>query len=266
MRKSIAAAQVAQLLQGSRKYADVDAGLIDTLIHSEGAKASSAKEAAKRVKRKLHQMVGAYLDVDVPFAEWLEQLRAAADSATREQVCRNLLLQHTSTRERAAELLDIYGAIFADQTPGTVLDLACGLNPLGRCFMPLPADTLYLAADVHRGLIGFLNDAFMLLGLSGRAFTHDLLSGPPAVAADAVLLLKALPCLEQADRAVGRSLLLALQAPLIVVSFPTASLGGGKRGMASFYEQHFRALLPNSFDCEMHRFATELVFKLRRIP
>jgi 16S rRNA (guanine(1405)-N(7))-methyltransferase len=267
MRKPVGAQHVAQLLEGSRKYADVDAGLIATLIQREGAKAANAKDAAKRVKRKLHQMVGAYLDGGPPFQEWLERLRAAPDTAARHQVCRELLLQHVSTRERATEMHEIYRTLFAAPTPRTVLDLACGLNPLGRCFMPLPAQTLYLAADVHHGLIGFLNEAFTLLGFTGRAFTHDLLPGPPAIAADMVLLLKALPCLEQADRAVGRHLLLTLQTPLIAVSFPTASLGGNKRGMASFYQRHFLSMLPpHSFDCEMHSFASELVFLLRRLP
>jgi 16S rRNA (guanine(1405)-N(7))-methyltransferase len=267
MRKPIAAEQVAQLVQSSRKYAEIDAALVATLSRSEGAKAINEKDAAKRVKRKLHQMVGAYLDAEVPFDEWLERLRSASDAAARAELCKELLLQHASTRERVAELQDIYDFIFAAPLPQTVLDLACGLNPLGRAFMPLPAQTQYLAADVHRGLIGFLNDAFALLGVTSHAFTHDLLAGPPAMAADMVLLLKALPCLEQADRACGHSLLSALQAPLVVVSFPTTSLGGRKRGMERFYQQRFLETLPAQWSApEMHAFASELVFKLRRLP
>jgi 16S rRNA (guanine(1405)-N(7))-methyltransferase len=267
MRKPVVAGHVAELVQGSRKYADIDAGLIAALSQREGGKAANEKDAAKRVKRKLHQMVGAYLDADVPFAAWLERLRSAPEALTRAEVCRELLQQHVSTRERVGELQEIYDFIFAAAAPQIVLDLACGLNPLGRPFMPLPTSTQYFAADVHRGLIGFLNDAFPLLGLAGRAFAHDLLSGPPAMAADVVLLLKALPCLEQAERGVGHSLLATLQAPLIVVSFPTASLGGGKRGMERFYQQRFLESLPaEQFACEMHAFASELVFKLRRLP
>jgi 16S rRNA (guanine(1405)-N(7))-methyltransferase len=266
MRKPVAAAAVAQLVQGSRKYADVDAGLVATLSRSEGAKAANEKEAAKRVKRKLHQMVGAYLDAEVPFAEWLQRLRTA-DAAVRGQLCQQLMLQHASMRERVNELQPIYDFIFAGTAPQTVLDLACGLNPLGRAFMPLPAQTVYVAADVHHGLVAFLDEALPLLGVNGRAFAHDLLAGPPAVSADVVLLLKALPCLEQADRAVGRSLLAALRAPLIVVSFPTASLGGARRGMQRFHERRFtEMLLQERFECETRAFASELVFKLRRLP
>lgn len=267
MRKPLEVERVVELVRGSRKYADIDAGLVAALSRSEVTKADTEKEVAKRVKRKLHQLVGAYLDAGLPFDEWRARLQGAADDGERRQVCKELLLQHVSTRERVAELQEIYSVIFAPPTPPTVLDLACGLNPLGRSFMPLPPETLYLAADVHCGLIEFLNDAFALLGLTGRAFLHDLLVGPPVVAADLVLLLKALPCLEQADRAAGRSLLAGLQAPRIVVSFPTASLGGAKRGMARFYEQRFLEILPpQRFDCVMHAFASELVFDLRRQP
>ncbi|NJO12822.1 MAG: 16S rRNA methyltransferase [Gammaproteobacteria bacterium] len=264
MRKPVAAEQVAQLVQGSRKYADIDAALVATLSRSEGAKAATEKDAAKRVKRKLHQMVGAYLDAEVPFGTWLERLRTVPEGE-RAALCKELLGHHASTRERVAELRDIYDFIFAASAPQTVLDLACGLNPLGRVFMPLPAQTRYLATDVHRGLIGFLNEAFPLLGITGHAFVHDLLSGPPAMAADMVLLLKTLPCLEQADRACGRGLLSALQAPRVVVSFPTASLGGAKRGMQHFYQQRFLETLPAEWSVlQTQVFASELVLKLQR--
>ena len=266
MRKPVAAEAVAQLVQGSRKYADVDAGLVATLSRREGAKAVNEKQAVKRVKRKLHQMVGAYLDAEVPFADWLQRLRNA-DAGARGQLCLELMLQHASTRERVGELQPIYDFIFADVAPQTVLDLACGLNPLGCTFMPLPPQSAYVAADVHHGLIAFLNEALPLLGVRGRAFAHDLLAGPPAVSADVVLLLKTLPCLEQADREAGRSLLAALQAPLIVVSFPTTSLGGARRGMERFYQQRFAAVLAREhFECETRLFASELVCKLRRHP
>lgn len=266
MRKPVAAEAVAQRVQGSRKYAEVDPGLVATLSRSEAAKAANEKEAAKRVKRKLHQMVGAYLDAEVPFADWLQGLRSA-DAGARGQLCQQLMLQHASTRERVSELQAIYDFIFADIAPRRVLDLACGLNPLGLAFMSLPSQAEYVAADVHRGLIAFLDTALPLLGVAGRAFVHNLLSGPPAMSADLVLLLKTLPCLEQADPSVGRSLLAALRAPLIVVSFPTASLGGARRGMQRFYQQRFtEMLLQQRFAYEARAFASELVFKLRRLP
>jgi 16S rRNA (guanine(1405)-N(7))-methyltransferase len=252
-------------VQGSRKYAQIDASLVATLARCEGAKAGSEKDAIKRVKRKLHQMVGAYLETAMPYQDWLETLRGAADPAARRQACADILLHHASSRERLAELESIYLAIFADTTPETVLDLACGLNPLGRPFMPLAETTRYLAADVHQGLVEFLAAALPLLAVPGHAFMHDLLTGPPPVAADVVLLLKALPCLEQADRAIGRTVLNSLQAPVIIVSYPTASLGGGKRGMQRFYQERFAELLPpDRFAVETHLFASELVFKLRR--
>ena len=50
-------------------------------------------------------------------------------------------------------------------------------------------------------------------------------SGPPEASADMVLLLKAIPCLEQEEPGAGKRLLRSLDAPVVVVSFPARSLG-----------------------------------------
>jgi 16S rRNA (guanine(1405)-N(7))-methyltransferase len=265
-RSPVSPQTVAEQVRESRKYRDVDAQLVLHLSELEASHARSEQDALKGVKRKLHQMIGAYLEARMPYEKWLEALRTAGDESERRRICGEILASHASTRERLPELAAIYAAVFRDVQPTSVVaDLACGLNPLTRFYMPLAPDALYIAVDAHGGLTRFLGEALSILGMCTRTFTHDLLAGAPAMDADVVLLLKTLPCLEQADREAGRRLLNELTAPLIIVSYPTRSLGGSNRGMEHFYSERFAQVLPpNRFEVEMHRFETELVFRLRR--
>lgn len=267
-RTLVSAEDVAREVSASAKYRLIDPSLVGTVSRIETPKADRAPEAVKRVKRKLHQMVGAYLDAAMPFAEWIERLESAGQ-AERPGICREILEAHASTRERLPEMAAFFEAAFRGvPAPKIVADLACGLNPLARPFMPLPPETMYQAFDVHLGMVGFVREALRVLGYRVEADAWNLLDDWTLPPVDVVLLLKALPCLDQAKAAASQRLLARLDAPLIVVSFPTASLGGARRGMESFYREQFRAMLPaGRFDVEETRFQTELMFRLwRRDP
>ena len=80
---------------------------------------------------------------------------------------------------------------------------------------------------------------------------------------DIAFLFKTIPCLEQVDKTIGPRLLAAIQAPVLLVSFPAQSLGGGQKGMIAHYESHFRELIaPYAWSVERFPFATELVFRV----
>lgn len=264
-RVTISPDDVTQHVLASAKYGNIDSSLVHTVSLLETPKASREPEAIKRVKRKLHQMVGAYLDSEMPFDAWIERL-SSVDEATRLNVCREILAYHASTRERLPEMEEFFDAAFEGiQSPKIIADLACGLNPLARPFMPLPPDTLYRAYDVHLGLVSFVQDALLLMGYRAEAYSWNLLVDQPLPTADVALLLKTLPCLDQAIQATSQRLLERLDAPLVVVSFPTVSLGGARRGMEQFYEKRFLRIVPQDlFVVETRRFRSELMFRLWR--
>ena len=254
-------------VQTSAKYQAVAPGLVRDLAARELAKARSPKEAVKAVKNKLHQVAGAYLDAKPDYPAWLSQLEQAHQTgADLRPLCQEFMRRHASTRERLPILAEFYQAIFAGLAPvGAVLDLACGLNPLALPWMALAPTTRYVACDIWRDEVTFLDQWLRLLGQPGAAFVHDLLTGPPQVQADVVLLLKAIPCLEQMDKTLGARLLAAIDAPVVVVSFPAASLGGSAKGMTAHYTSHFQQLVdPDLWQVERLEFETELVFRLRR--
>ena len=251
----------------SAKYRTVSPALARAIGAAELAKGRSLKEAVKATKNKLHQVAGAYLAERPDYGAWLEATRSArAAGSDLRPLCAALMRHHASTRERLPILEQFYATLLGDLPPvRSILDLACGLNPLALPWMPLPSNVEYWACDIFQDQADFLSGWFDAAGYRGRAFVCDLIAGLPPARADVVLLLKAIPCLEQIDKELGRRLLATVEAPVVLVSFPVHSLGGHGKGMAANYAAHFDRLTSGlSWQVERFDFATELVFRLRR--
>jgi 16S rRNA (guanine(1405)-N(7))-methyltransferase len=265
MRRPLEPGEIAQGVLAARKYSAILPDLVFAVSAVETPKAEKAQEALKRVKTKLHQMVGAYLDVEMPFAEWLEELTVAAPDE-RSAVCLKILRHHASTRERMAETQEFFAAVFEGvPPPTTVADLACGLNPLARSLMPLSPKAMYIACDVHLGILSFVDAALRLMNFPIQVSPLNLISNEPLPSADVALLLKTIPCLEQMDKQAGVRLLSRIDAPLVIVTYPTAGLSGSRHGMARFYEKRFLEMVPKArFEIEKRHFDSELMFRLFR--
>src|SRR5262245_36790257 len=174
---------------------------------------------------------------------------------------------HASTRERLGILETFYTTALAGLPPiHSVLDVACGLNPLAIAWMPLAPDATYDACDIYADMVAFLNDFFRLAGVRGQSQVCDVAGNPPGRAhappVDLALVLKALPPLEQIDKRAGLNLLRALNAKYLLVSFPARSLGGRDKGMVEHYASRFLALAAaEGWPVERFEFPTELVFR-----
>lgn len=252
-------------IRASSKYADVSADLTRAVAIQELQKRRSAKEVLKAIKSKLHQVGGAYLAERASSGTWLAALQQAVQMGGQEglrTVCREIMQNHASTRERLPILDAFYPAIFAELPPvHSVLDIACGLNPLAIPWMELPEHVEYYAYDIYQHLTDFLQAAFPLFRVKGEAQVRDVVGHCPEQSADVAFVLKTLPCLEQIDKGVSKRLLQALNVRHLVVSFPVASLGGRSKGMVGYYEMHFRELLTDlPWKVKKVTFATELVF------
>lgn len=257
---------VVQVL-ASGKYRALHPAVVRAIGAQELAARGSLKAAVKATKGRLHQIAGAFLERTPPYSTWLTALRdAAGDAARLRAVCREALSQHASTRERLPDLERFYPAIFAALPPvRSVMDLACGLNPLAAPWMPLAPGASYLACDLYADLSAFPGAALPLLGLNGMSGVCDLTGAPPPWRADVALLLKTLPLLEHARRGAGRDLLHAIAAPYLVVSFPTRSLGGRNVGMAATYTAQMRAIAAAAaWRLQTLEFANEIVFVVQK--
>ena len=263
-------AQLEQLIQSvleSSKYRAISLDLIRTIGLRELSVRRNLKEAIKATKNKLHQVAGAYLDGKPQYDRWAELLTTAAQSPEPQdlrQACLAIMQHHASTRERIDLLDRLYTTILAGLPPvRSVLDVACGLNPLSIPWMPLDPGASYYACDIFSDQMAFVNTCLPLLGVAGRAFTCDLVSAPPQEPVDVAFAFKVLPPLEQIDKGSSLNLLRALNANTIIVSFPARSLGGRNKGMAENYESRFLPMVQaEQWQVERFEFSTELVFRV----
>jgi 16S rRNA (guanine(1405)-N(7))-methyltransferase len=227
-------------VRAARKYRCIDDAAVARICREEAAKHAGQKEAAKAAKRRLHQISGAFLG-------------GALDAAGEEA----LLRAHASTRER----LGFYGEFFADidacaGAPGSLLDLACGINPLlylryrAERGLPMPR---YAAYDIRLDALDAVRRGFARYGVRGFAEPLDLLGGAPGETGDIALMLKIVPLLERQRAGRYERVIDQARARFVAVSFPTRSLGGRGLGMAAQYRRLFAGYLARAG----HRLALE---------
>jgi len=251
-------------VRASAKYAHVTPDLIRHIGTRELAKGRRLKEATKATKDRLHQVGGAYL-AKADYGGWLallEQAVQAGNAAALQRACARIMGHHASTRERLPILESYYAITLHDLPPiRSVLDVACGLNPLAIPWMPLAAGAQYHACDIYEDMVAFIGRSLALLGVPGSAEACDVLQRVPGRHFHLALLLKSLPCLEQIDREATVRLLDAIDADHLLVSFPVRSLGGRDVGMLAQYEARFRALAEaRQWSVERFAFESELAF------
>lgn len=250
-------------IQASKKYRHIAEETIRRLGKAELAKRRGFKASVKATKRKLHQIYGAF-DEQPPYDRLYAVLESAYESGDQvaiEAACRDALTWHASTRERIPILDRFYRDIFAvTGQPMTLVDLACGLNPLSLPWMHLPSGAVYHAFDIDRIQTEFINAYFTLTGLAQLAETCDLIVRVPTVPADVALLLKTAPTLEQQQAGSVLQVIDAIESPYVVVSYPVRSLGRREKGMIRTYDQQIKDILAQrGWTSERLLFETELV-------
>lgn len=258
-------AALAALVMSNPKYKTITESLVLRLCQEALDNGLSGKPAVKFVRNKLHQVGGAYFKKKVDYAAAAQDLADLPRGIYSEAIkgyCRQMMRVHASTAERLPILGDFFHTCLTPIAPvKSVIDLACGLNPLAIPWMPLAGDAQYLACDIYVDMLGLINTFFNHLNLDGEAKPCDLVSTLPTESAQIAFLLKSIPCLEQMDKLIALRLLENINSEHILVSFPVHSLGGREKGMETFYRDHFIDLLAGK-NWQMHefRFKTELAF------
>jgi 16S rRNA (guanine(1405)-N(7))-methyltransferase len=259
---------VAELGQ-SRKYHAI--GLCDDTIRdiviTELERQKTPKAAIQSARKKLHEVMALYLgDPDYAAAtRLLEAAFASGDPGAVREVCADVLRAHDSTRERLPLLDTFYPRVFAvTGYPQTMLDVACGLNPLALPWMGLPPGARFLAYDIHQQRVDFLNRYFALQGVEGAAYMQDILVHYPPESGDVALLLKEIHRMEKRRRGIVLPLLDALDVGWIVLSSPTHSRTG-RHGVKAVYRQQVHAILADRpWPVTEIEFENELVYCVRK--
>ncbi|MHC1772627.1 MAG: hypothetical protein AB9907_13035 [Flexilinea sp.] len=258
----------AEVLKG-KNFRGMDILLTEQLVQREIRLSNNRKEIIKNVKSKLYQVSAAFRDEKKDYRNSLESLKSIIgqdDNDTLKAKCIVLMKGHASTRERLPILNSFYEQIFSQlPTISSVLDLACGLNPLAIPWMPLNEGFSYEACDLYEDMVSLLNGFFDALRIRGSAKQINLLDNYPDSQAELTLLLKTIPCLEQIDKKAGKKILTQIKSDFAVISFPAHSLSGRNKGMPQNYESHFLEICnPDFWEINKLAFSTELAFILKR--
>ena len=253
----------------SGKYQTICPDLVSFIGLQQLDRQKNVKAAIKATKNKLHQLGGAYWRHPPRYTDWLERLRAIAPLADPTQFarhCQEIARAHASSQERLPILEQFYHQIFEQLPPvRSLLDVACGLNPLLFPQHLLTAETRYYACDIYQDLTDFLSQFLAISGRGGEATCCNILQTLPVETVDLALVLKVLPCLEQLEKHSGIALLERIQAPAMVVSFPMQSLGGKEKGMGANYADWFASrVAAKNWTVEPFYFPSELVFLVRK--
>ena len=248
-----------QTIIATPKYRRISPDLVRRIGERELAVRRNLKTAVKATKNKLHQVGGAYFEAKVDYEASLNLLREAGDQPA---TLRQLMRHHASTRERLPILDDFYRTIFAQLPPiYSLIDIACGLNPLAHPWMLLSPDAEYTAYDIYGDMINFVGDYMTLAGIRGKAEVRDVIGQPPTEPADLILILKTLPCLEQVDKLAATNLLDSFNGRYLLITYPAQSLGGRRKNMSTHYTAHFHTLAQSrNWHFQQFEFETELAF------
>ena len=247
------------------RYQAINVELVRRVGAQELAKGRSLKEAVKATRNKLHQVGGAFQETDIPYPRLMAELKTlpgSLDDLALQAFCRRVMQLHASTRERLPILERFFREALADIAPiHSILDLACGLNPLARAWMPLAPASPYFACDIYADMVDFVEQFLIHTRQAGAAEVCDLVQGMPDHPVQLALALKTMPCLEQLDKEIGLRLLESVPTEYILVSFPAHSLGGRGKGMVKNYEAHFNELVSaHSWSVKRFEFPGELAF------
>lgn len=241
-------------LLSAKKYADVCPDTLRRVASECSVKYKKLKDAEKAAKEALHGITGAFMD-----AAMLSRARRLLESGDIDGALR----LHSSTNERMP-LDTFYTELFSrTNKPTSVLDVACGLNPVFLGSIGIPTTGI----DISGAQIAMINDWANLSGVPVKCFVGDALCDNfiPDGSWDIALAMKLLPVLETQRKGSARELLDKLPVPTIVATFPTRTLGGRKVGMEQHYTDWFESIVPESLSIrDRYVFANELIYILYR--
>lgn len=257
-------------IKNSRKYRhmDIPDETIVDLLEQESALAGNSKGMLRAVKKQLHNIMAPYLgDIDYKQAsENLEDAFTCGDDEVIKLICRDILAQHHSTRERLNYYDEYFQTIknICDHLD-VILDLACGFNPFALPYSGLPVSTRYYAFDIHAPRIELINLFLKLSGMKPLAELRDVLVRPPDRQADAAFLFKEAHRMEKRRKGSSAALINALNARYIFISLPTRSLDG-RRDLRERMRNIVKSISTGRFELLDERvFESEVLFSMSKI-
>jgi len=259
--------EIVQKILSSKKYRSIYDKTIERLVR-QCLEKFEKKHVEKKVRNILHQIWSAYYDQKPDYKHILDMFVSNVNNGgdAKQEILKLISIQ-SSTCERISILDDFYGKIFSvTGRPSSLIEHACGFNPLTTLWMNLPENAKYQAFDIENDLIDFLKSVIDFLNLRDRI---EIRQGDVLIdefnCADVVFMLKFLPVLEQQQKGSSLEVMRKQKCRHLVVSFPIKSLSGAEKGMRDFYSNWFKILINDeNWKYDEIIFDTELVFVVQK--
>jgi 16S rRNA (guanine(1405)-N(7))-methyltransferase len=261
--------QLAGLILNNRKYRElsIPTETVVDLINREFESGLDEKALMKKVRKKMHNIIAPYLgDPDYSVVNgWLEAAYRSGNSEEIKQTCIRILKQHASTCERVPYLTSFYEQLFSIcGNPSSIIDLACGLNPISIPWMKLSSRAKYFAYDIHTPRVNFINQFLILDDKQPLAEVRDILVNPPEFKCDIAFLFKEAHRLEQRRKGANRELWQKLNVGTLLVSLPISSLSGQHDLSGQMRRLVENATLASSWSIQEIKIGNELVFCMKK--
>lgn len=226
-------------------------------------KSKEYKLMLKTIRKDLREVYGAFIRKRPSLRSLKNALKTRKLKKTFEEH-KEILRTHVSTKERLPYYDEVYSKIFEYIKPKSILDLACGLNPISYPYMKLK-DVYYVASELTKEDCNFLKEYFFLIKIKHQVVQLDLLKDYEKlknIKVDLCFLLKTLDSLEKIKRNISKELLDNINADYIIVSFSIKSLSGKKtiRERGWFY----RILRELKLSYETFEIENELFFIIKK--
>ena len=252
-------------LLSSKKYGGICPDTVRRVWNECCGRYKKAKDVEKAAREALHGITGAFMTPEEARQITFDMHAWHCDKT--DPGLERILSRHASTRERLpiADMDALYSRIFeVTGRPRSVLDLACGVNPVYLGARGIEA----LGVDISGQAVDAVNCFGETYGQPVSAVCADLLcpGAIPKRRFDMALLFKLLPLLERQRSGAAMEVMNEVNAAFLVVSFPTRTLGGRNVGMAAQYSEWMNTHIPprrsiaDSFDTH-----NELFFILKEI-
>ena len=239
--------ELLEKLLRSKNYRDICPDTVRRVWTECERRYKKAKDVDKAVREALHGISGAFMTPQE--ARQLAYDMQAWHVDRTDSGLEKMLLRHASTRERLpiSDMDALYSRIFAiTGRPRSVLDLACGINPLYLAARGIES----VGVDISGAAVYAVNCFHESYHMPASARCADLLcpGAIPGEHFDLALLFKLLPLLERQESGSAAQVMHAVNARHMIVSFPTRTLGGRSVGMSESYARWMETHLPNDMD------------------
>lgn len=244
--------EVEKLMEGvlsSRKYRELQlpVDMLRDLVSLNLPNSKNLAELKTNFRKSLHNVIAPYLE-NIDYNKEIQILQAnksdLLEPVNLKSYCLKMMATHASTRERIPHLEQFFNTIYETiGSPGSVLDLACALDPLCLPWIKLAPEAIFKAYDVNGPRVHYLQAFFALAYSNFLAIQQDILLNPPAEKAEVAFFFKEAHRFEKRQPGSTRRLLDGLNTRTIVLSLPAVDLKGHHS-----LENYHRSLVDKSLE------------------